>query len=504
MNTERQTYRFIWLAVATALSFFVGGKWSIPAAAWLSTIFLVRFYRDSERGGLAFLWLWLTGAVPAMIVWNGATALRFVHPIAEPLLFTFMAPITLIPLVVDRTYHRRWSQEGKSPFWLTLILPISMTAIDYFGTAGSPFGSFGAIAYTQAGFDAMMQLGSVAGLYGIPFVLGWVASVVNYAWEHGFATREVKRVAVVFGSMLAVMLVVGFSRPALANSTTQPVPVGGFSLPDDKLMTVFGTIGRGDHEAARATTAALHDEQLAQIRKMAQEGVKIVSLQEGAGAGYKAEVDKLLVDAAAIAREEAIYIVLPTATFSETGDELMHNVVHIIDPAGEIVLEHYKFGGTQFEGSVTGSGELQTVETPYGTISAVICWDADFPENMKQAGEKDVDLLFVPSNDWYEIRDIHSGMATFRSVENGVPIFRQTGGGVSLVTDAYGRTVERIDMFETEQTGDWAAEQIVDVQIGSVDTFYPVIGDNFGLAMLVVMIGLMVWAWLARRKSEAY
>lgn len=500
MNIERKNYRFVWLALAAVLSLFVGGRWPIPIAAWLAPILFMRFYRDCDKGGRGYLWLWLALSASATISWHQTTALREMGPFAEPLLFTTIALLTAIPYVVDRIFHRRWAQNGKRPFWLTLVFPISFTAIDYVATAGSPFGSFGAIAYSQAGFTAVMQLSALAGLYGIPFVIGWLASGVNHVWEEEFVAVEMQRKTVAFATVLLALLAFGFSRPALADTSAQTVAIGGFSLPKERLLSVFGTIVEGEDEAVREAVSAMHDEQLMQIRKMAQEGAKIVTLQEGAGIGYKAEVDKMLAGAAEIAKDAGIYIVLPTATLSETGDDLMHNVVHIIDPTGEIVAAHYKYGGTQFEGSVTGSGELQVVDTPYGKISAIICWDADFPATVKQAGEKEVDLLFIPSNDWYEIRDIHSGMATFRSVENGVPIFRQTGGGVSVVTDAYGRTVKRIDMFEQEQTGDWAAEQIVNVQIGSVDTLYPTVGENFGLAMLIGMLGLVGFAWFSRKK----
>jgi apolipoprotein N-acyltransferase len=122
----------------------------------------------------------------------------------------------------------------------------------------------------------------------------------------------------------------------------------------------------------------------------------------------------------------------------DLGKQPAENKVHIIDPNGEIVLTHVKYGGNDFEGSLKGDGVLQTVDTPYGKLSAVICWDADFPTVIKQAGEQNVDLLFVPANDWREVKDIHAGMATFRAVENGMSIFRQTGEGVSVVVDAYG------------------------------------------------------------------
>jgi apolipoprotein N-acyltransferase len=159
----------------------------------------------------------------------------------------------------------------------------------------------------------------------------------------------------------------------------------------------------------------------------------------------------------------------------------MEDVVRMFDPNGEMVLEHFKYGGADFEGCVPGSGELQVANTPYGKNGAIICLDADFPDIVKQAGEKEIDLLFVPANDWVEIRDLHSNMASFRAVENGMPTFRQTGGGVSSVTDAFGRTINRIDVFNQAQSGKWAGVQLVNVPIGSTNTIFPQAGNKFGL-----------------------
>jgi apolipoprotein N-acyltransferase len=499
MNTQQKNLKYLWLALFAVLTLFVGGRWNFPLAAWLAPIFAVRFYRDSKKGGRAFLWLWLAAAISAIITWNGATALRFLHPMAEPIFFIVIASITLIPYVVDRLYHRRWAKGGVSPFWLTLVYPVSVTAIDFFSASGSPFGSFGAAAYSQTNFTVLMQLTAVTGMWGIPFIIGWFASTINYVWENGFQWAKTKRGVLTFAGVLILVFGFGFVRMALADPAEQEVQIAGFSLPEEELVSMFGLWQGGDEEAFRESVRELHARQLAQVRVLAQEGAEIVVLQEAAGVGFAEEVDAFLVNAASLAQEEGIYLVLPTATIDLAGKEKFHNVVRIIDPNGEIVLEHYKYGGTQFEGSVTGSGELQTVETPYGTLSAVICWDADFPATIRQAGEQDVDLLFIPSNDWLEIRDIHVGMAIFRAVENGLPIFRQTGGGISIVTDAYGRVVNRIDTFEEENAGTWGGEQMVMVPVGSTETLYPRIGDAFGMAMLVGMLGLVI---VARWKRE--
>ena len=90
-------------------------------------------------------------------------------------------------------------------------------------------------------------------------------------------------------------------------------------------------------------------------------------------------------------------------------------------------------------------------------------------------------------------------MATFRAVENGMPIYRQTGAGISVVTDTYGRVFNRVDMFEEESTGLWGGEQMEMTPVGSIETLYPIIGDTFGLVRLVSLIGLLVFAWNKRK-----
>lgn len=213
--------------------------------------------------------------------------------------------------------------------------------------------------------------------------------------------------------------------------------------------------------------------------------------------GKTDQVNRLLEEAAVIAKEEGIYIVLPVL---DVGASPAENRVHILDPKGDMILSHIKYGGNMFEGTRKGDGVLQTVDTPYGTLSAVICWDADFPSVMKQAGEQGVDLMFVPSNDWLGVKDIHNGMASFRSVENGMFIFRQTGSGVSSVIDPYGRTLRRVDLFEEQGTGPFAAAQMVTTPVASVNTLYPLTGDLVGNMMLAAFAGLCIGLLLTRKR----
>ena len=487
---HNKNLRYLWVGIAALLSLFIGSKWNIPLAAWIAPIFFIRFFRDSEKGWRNFLLLWVASAIPAILSWRGATAMNFGSSIAEPIFFLLTTPITLIPYVVDRLYYRRFGSSA----WLTLVFPISFAAVDFLTASNSPFGTFGASAYTQRGFVATMQIVAVTGLWGIPFVIGWFASTANHLWE---SRAKSNRFRLAFAAFLILVLGLGFGRTLLADQPAQNVSIAGFSLPAGKLQALMA-LRTADEAAFRQGVDELHTQQLDQIRSMADAGAKIIVLQEVAGMGFTDQVEALTSNASALAKEKSIYIVLPTFDVGKTPAE---NVVSIIDPTGAVVLTHVKYGGNQFEGTLKGDGILRTIETPYGKLSSIICWDADFPSVLKQAGAQKVDLLFIPSNDWVEVKDIHAGMATFRAVENGMTIFRQTGEGVSVVADPYGRTISRVDMFQENATG-FTGIQNVSTPIGSVDNLYPTIGDGVGYLMLVGLVGLLVGLFVTRKRQR--
>ncbi|MFK7768073.1 MAG: nitrilase-related carbon-nitrogen hydrolase [Mariniblastus sp.] len=499
-DSTRKKLRLVWLFIFLGLSFFAGGRWASVAAAVLVPIFAIRFCRDVDNGWLGLLGLWAASSVAGIVSWRGATAFRFMGLFAEPAFIGVFSALALAPLFLDRLFYRRYSKLGANPYWLTFVFPIAAGGFDYLINSGSPFGTFGATAYELAGFELISPVVAVGGIWLVPFVLGWFASNVNYIWESGFAWQESKWPTCALATVGVLVLLASWQRPNLPAGT---VMVGGFSHPNGVMIAPLRLFHDGDIEGFQELAKASAAAQFEQIRTMAHRGAKIVTLQEGAMMGFESDIAQILIDAALVAREESIYIVLPSVTIfpGQPG----HNMVRIIDPDGNVVLEHIKFGGAMFEGTLAGSGKIPTVDTPYGRIAAVICWDADFPEVIKQVGKAKVDMLFVPANDWYEIRDIHVGMATFRSTENGTPIFRQTGNGISVVTDSYGREISRIDSFTETSADRWAGKQLVEVKVGSTPTWYPHIGGILGrvqvFGFLVLVMMFIGTSFFARSKS---
>jgi apolipoprotein N-acyltransferase len=172
----------------------------------------------------------------------------------------------------------------------------------------------------------------------------------------------------------------------------------------------------------------------------------------------------------------------------------------MITPSGEMVVNQLKYGATIISNNTPGDGILQTVDTPYGTLVGIICYDADFPIIVKQAGRKNADILFVPSGDPnVAVAQLHTQQAIFRAIENGVSLVRpDTTKGLSVATDPYGRVLAITDTHTTSER-----LMVVQVPTKGVFTVYSVIGDLFGWLSVAGFVGILVWAIVRGRKRAS-
>ncbi len=188
ITESRNRLSYLWLVLAFGLSLFaMNGSWDFPLAAWLYPLFLLRFTR-TRRPFKAFLYASLVNAIAACVL---AFQIGFGTVIPILVAVVVVAVFMSLPYLIDRFVSPRFSGIVS-----TLIFPLSFVAVDYLRTLFFPFGSIGSLAYTQYGNLPLLQLLSVTGLWGIDFVMSWLASLVNWAWERGFAWPRVRSGAV--------------------------------------------------------------------------------------------------------------------------------------------------------------------------------------------------------------------------------------------------------------------------------------------------------------------
>jgi apolipoprotein N-acyltransferase len=359
----------------------------------------------------------------------------------------------------------------------------------------NPVGTWGATGFTQYGNLPLMQLASVTGMIGITFLMGWFASTANWAWENQSRGGQVIRGLVAFGAVLAVVLVFGFVRLNLSpiSETDETVRVAG--------ITAISGLDYDSDEKFLSAMESIRDAYFSETEREAQAGARVIVWPELSGRGPASDEAALIARAQEVARQNEIYLFLPLGTFypPETG-QLLENELLVIDPAGSIVIDHIKFGGQIFEGAyrVQGDGKLQTVTTPFGVLSGAICYDLDYPAVIQQSGRNNTGLMLVPSSDWFEIDPVHSHMAVFRAIENGMSLVRQTHTGLSIAVDPYGRVLAQTDFFgATDRT------MVAQVPVRDVTTIYSLFGRWFEWACLVGFLLVVAWALIALRPAKS-
>jgi len=484
----------IWLAVGTlCLLFAYHGRWSVPLAAWFFAIFLLRFTRLSR--------VW-TGVVGVWSAYALGGAFFFAVEGGIPLVSTLYGlvltygSVVVVPYLLDRLLVPRLRCGPLA----TLVFPAAMVGAEYFLGAVSPLGTvLSSLGATQYQDLPLIQLASVTGTYGISFLLAWFASTVLYAWERGLRGREVRVAGGVFGAVLVLVLAGGTLRIAAFPPDAQTVRVSAVSPSaalDARLHALrerypsAQALAAGDPAAVRPVFDAIAADLIASTQREAAAGAKIVVWPEAGSPVLAADRQALLARIAAVAAGTGTYVESGLVVLTPQAPYFARNQAVLVDPHGRTVWTYDKAHPVPgMDRIAAGDGRVPAVDSAYGRMANVICFDADFPDLMRQRAG--VDLMLVPANDWREMGRVHTEMAAMRAVENGYSLIRSDSHGVSGAFDPLGRSVATADYFTAAQQTMTAA-----VPTRGVRTVYTAVGDVFawlclaGLGLIGAQCGL--------------
>jgi apolipoprotein N-acyltransferase len=486
MNNRKISYplqdrwSYVWLLIATVLTIFSqsSGKWVIPIAAWLGPIFYIRFFRTQRRVWLAFLLAAISIGIAAAVVLP-----TFTGPMGLPLIIA-TALFSALPLLADR-----WLAPRLPGFASTLAFPLAMTALEFIGSVTSPFGSSGLAVYTQYNNLALLQLVSLTGMWGLLFLMRWLGSIANWAWERDFAWPEIKRGVLFYAGLILLVLVYGQARLWFAPTPAQTVRVAGVSLVEWRLnQPAMSQAFATDLDAFRQMMEERYQLYFDATLKEARAGAKMISWPENAATVAEEDEPALLTRLQELAKQESVYLAIPMVVMP-TDDSPYANKLLIFDPHGQVVVEHYKYGGSGMEGNrISGDRVLHTAQTPFGVISGVICWDTLLQGVVLQAGRNGTDILFTPSLVYPELDPVFAQYSVTRAIENGVSVIHVSDMGLSVMTDPYGRILAATDHYPQ-------GERVIVAQIPTQGawTLYPFIGDLFGWLAVVGFVVLVIW-----------
>ncbi|MFD0389765.1 hypothetical protein ACFQ4K_21435 [Tistrella bauzanensis] len=217
----------IWLAAGLiALLLSVGGRWSLPLAAWIAPIFLLRFSRMSR----------LSIAIPVLValcflqmVWMGLEyAVDLTNNPTSFILAVMLGSIFAVPYVLDRLLVGRLNDLGH-----LLFFPAAWAGLEFAVGVILPAGtSVGMRAFTQAENLALVQVVSLTGPYTIGFLIGLCATTVNHIWREP-SRRNLMRWGGAYATLLFLVMASGEARLSFgARPLSAPVvKVAGITSP---------------------------------------------------------------------------------------------------------------------------------------------------------------------------------------------------------------------------------------------------------------------------------
>jgi apolipoprotein N-acyltransferase len=486
---------WLWLAIAAALLLFANGANTSPLAAWLAPVFMLRFVRgQSLKLALPVAYLLLAAEF--------AFQFRGMVPIPGVAYYIFLVvwgiPLVL-PYVVDRLLAHKLAGITAS-----LVFPTAWAATEYVLSRG-PYATWGSAAYSQYGNLPLLQIVSVTGLWSITFLIGWFAAVCNWLWEEGLDSRRARRGAWLCTGTIATVMLLGGARMALFPPSSQTVRVASISkrkvepeLSDAVSERLFaGRATSEDMAVIQRWATAMDDDLLSRAEREMQADARIVFWGEANAPALKEDEAEFVARGAGMATKYHVYFGMALAVLHGGTTPSLENKLVLIQPNGQVAWEYNKarpVPGPEAALQVRGDGKLRALDTPYGRLSSIICFDGDFPQLLAQAGALRADVMLDPSNDWRAIDPWHTQMASLRAVEQGFNLIRQTSQGLSAAFDYQGRRLAAMDHY---QTTDYA--MVSEVPTRGVRTIYSLLGDWFAWVCLAGLAWLTAVSWRKKR-----
>jgi len=489
----------VFLAAAALLP-FANGAHSVPAAAFLAPLLLLRFTRSRRP---------ITGLLTTLVAQSIAFAVQFRGMIPVPgailtVIVLFYGVALTVPYIADRLFAPRlrgWSA--------TLVFPCAWASIDYLLSL-SPYGSWGAAGYSLYGDLPLLQLLAVTGLWGLTFLIGWVAAAANRVWELGARSPLALRAAGVTAGAVAAVALAGGARLAIFPPDAPSVRIASLSRIDRTLHPDPAVVKRffaqkplAPEELAtiRSRAAAIADDLLERAEREARAGARIVFWGEANAPVLAEDEADLLRRGGEVAKRSGIYLGMALASWHRDAKPPLGNKLVLIRPDGSVAWDFYKahpVPGGEAAISITRDGKLPALDTPFGRLTSVICFDADFPGLLAQAGALRADIVLDPSNDWQAIDPWHTRMASFRAIEQGVNLVRHTSLGLSAAFDYQGHPLATMDHYlATERT------LVSQVPTRGVRTPYARFGDWFAWASLAGLVVLAARGRFHQRHPDA-
>jgi len=397
--------------------------------------------------------------------------------------------VTVLVFVMSRGERARRDRLGYA--FLPISAATTWVVIEF---ARMPLvGSWGFLGYALYGEAWLLQPVRIFGVFGLDLLIvigNYAMGMAIVAWlDHRgvFAApvRVVPRHAVLWCGGVLLALGAWCAPGLVAREGAEPTV---------RIAVLQPGLRRKDAgDTPESRDRAMLDRLTAQTRDAARRGAQLVVWPEGAlgrdpSVAYRPELAQL-------ARESALRIVVGYAVATPAG---LRNELVTVDPRGEFVGRYGKDHPVTFLGETSiWRGTYPTVDAPFGTMGAMICYDLDFTDTARRLARRGAKVIAVPSADWPAAAAKHFTFAVFRALETGAVIAKSEYNRDSVIVDGYGRIhASRVTPAGSE------AILVADVPLRAGMPLATRLGDWIGWLCVVGLVGRTLWRLRVARRPR--
>ena len=385
---------------------------------------------------------------------------------------SYSSIINIIPFIIDNIFY------GKVDKWKSVfIYPLTEAFIE-FVFCFFPVANSNLLCYALREHIEFIQIISCFGCYFLSFIIALFSTILEYSIDLYRNENKISKFIFSYAAIILVIYFFGLIRMLI------PLEV--------ETINVASSIGVSQplYEIDETDSYREQDVYLEYINKTmkraSQSEAQIMAYAEEAFAIIYDEREGMLGNVSELAKLYSIYVLLAL--------DVCHNETYctneavLISDKGDILYEYQKQHLIPFTESIyyENMEKTYTVNTSFGNVGVVICYDINYPNYLNSLSREHFDLLLVPSWDWDSIAEWHSNEAKYRAIEGGFNLVKITAHGYVISCDTRGRTLS----YVRNEGKDYNVINTVNNK--GVKTLYSYIGIFFNYLYLIALVAIIL------------
>jgi apolipoprotein N-acyltransferase len=376
------------------------------------------------------------------------------------------------------------------------LFPIVFAGLEFLRSLSSVWGfTWGSIGFSQSNLVHLIQFASIGGL---PLVTLWVLFLNTLLYLIITHLKSGKRQKIIYLCSFLSLLLIPFAYSQIILNEEFP-------------SCEYKTIGILQPNILPSDKRKRDFDRLIKIKRIIEScpEADLYVLSETASPfplSYNSEAENFFID---LAKQKNAPIITGTIDYKRQGRKVSYfNSASIVDSSGirgvyrKIFLvpfvERLPFDDVLpklkeinlGQGSFTPGSEFTVFEINGMKFSVYICYEAIFPQLIKEFVRGEAELLVNITEDGWFGRTSgpyqHAQMAAFQSIIFRRSLVRSANTGVSLVCDPYGRILNKTQIFKEDFI-------VCEVPLLNCKTIYSKIGGAFGWVFLSFVLFLILY-----------